>query len=118
METINAYRICYIYLHFLYTVFNYIWEGFLGVYKVLTSFCHELLPLTEKNRLLKNKLHKITKKPRHLTVLLDAEQGNIKDLANLVIWSLASQISFISFYDYKGKCPFFEFHNVYLGFLL
>lgn len=38
----------------------------------------------------------------HLTVLLGTEQPSFKDLANLVIWSLATGISFISFYDHQG----------------
>ncbi|CAH2017574.1 unnamed protein product [Acanthoscelides obtectus] len=65
--------------------------------------CHEFLFPSEKRARLKELVSKIKKKPKHLTVLLGPEDAEVTDLANLVIWCLASQIVFISFYDHKGS---------------
>ncbi|GJQ74822.1 hypothetical protein Trydic_g21659 [Trypoxylus dichotomus] len=38
----------------------------------------------------------------HITILLGTEEPSYKDLTNIVLWSIAAGIPFISFYDYKG----------------
>lgn len=47
-------------------------------------------------------VRKLDKIPVHLTMLLGQEKPSLKDLSNVVLWSLLSGISFISFYDSQG----------------
>lgn len=103
MTNVNVYRVLYSLLHVLFTALEYIYGCLIILIKKLQILCHELEPVSRRNKRLHNKLIKLSKKPKHLTVLLGAEEVSLKDLANVIIWSLTTQISFISFYDYKGK---------------
>lgn len=48
-------------------------------------------------------LKKLGKMPVHLTILLGKdEEPSLKDLSNMVLWSLFTGITFISFYDSNG----------------
>lgn len=42
---------------------------------------------------------RVTKKLKHLVVLVDSDQHTLSDLARMVIWSLVAGISYVSFYD-------------------
>ncbi|KAG5884488.1 hypothetical protein JTB14_001283 [Gonioctena quinquepunctata] len=69
----------------------------------LMIFYEELSSSDNKAKYLPSKLNRLTKKPRHITVLLGPEETNPKDLAKLILWCIGTQIPFISFYDYKGN---------------
>lgn len=62
-----------------------------------------------------SQLQKLEKLPVHLTVLLGTEEPSLKDLANLIVWSLTTRISFISFYDSKGDFEYLQetLHSLY-----
>ncbi|KAJ8918995.1 hypothetical protein NQ315_016899 [Exocentrus adspersus] len=96
------FRALFFLAHSIYTVFEYIHGAVDSVINALVAVCHEVLSPTEKNKQLQRELEKVNKTPVHLTVLLGHEEPSLKDLANLVLWCLATRISFISFYDYKG----------------
>ncbi|KAI4457710.1 hypothetical protein MML48_7g00011720 [Holotrichia oblita] len=44
----------------------------------------------------------LPKLPKHITILLGNEEPSYRDLTNIVLWSIAAGIPFISFYDHKG----------------
>lgn len=48
-------------------------------------------------------VRKFDKVPVHLTILLGDEEPSVKDLSNIILWSLLSGISFISFFDNQGS---------------
>ncbi|XP_059617582.1 dehydrodolichyl diphosphate synthase complex subunit nus1 [Phlebotomus argentipes] len=49
------------------------------------------------------KLHReyLEKIPQHLAVILGLEEPNFQTLANIIYWSMASEISYISIYDHR-----------------
>ncbi|XP_018576699.1 dehydrodolichyl diphosphate synthase complex subunit Nus1 [Anoplophora glabripennis] len=102
MWKMYMYRTLYLLVHGIYTIFEYVHNAFYFVVNTIITICHEVLPASKKHKQIKTELHKIIKTPAHLTVLVGHEEPSVKDLANLIIWCLATQISFISFYDYKG----------------
>lgn len=102
MWRMHVCRGLYLFLHSIYTIFEYVYNALDFVIRAIITICHEVLPRTEKTKQIKNELHKIIKTPGHLTVLLGHDEPSLKDLANLIVWCLATQITFISFYDYKG----------------
>nr|CAH7718029.1 unnamed protein product [Callosobruchus chinensis] len=102
MWRIAIYETVYTLIHGLYTVFEFFCGILEYVYKIVLFTCHEFLFPSKKTIRLKELVDKIKKKPKHVTVLLGPEEPQVTDLANLVIWCLASQILFISFYDHKG----------------
>lgn len=96
------YKTFYILFHALYSVIEYFATIIHSVYlKVSPSrYRHEIL--------CKNKLNTISKLPKHVTILLSGEQPSYTDLANYVLWCIASQIQFISFYDHTGESTDFR----------
>lgn len=98
----HMFRALYLFVHSVYTIFEYVRNALHFVINAIVSICHEVLPASEKHKQIKSELNKIIKTPAHLTVLVGHEEPSLKDLANLILWCLATQISFISFYDYKG----------------
>lgn len=46
--------------------------------------------------------HSLPKLPKHITILLGNEEPSYRDLTNIILWSIAAGIPFISFYDHKG----------------
>lgn len=91
------YRVCYTILHTIYTIYE-IQHTFFRLLKVkIIEFCHEFTCINKRNYYIKPE-----KVPRHLTVLLGQEEPSVKDLANIVLWCLATNITYLSFYDYKG----------------
>ncbi|KAJ8965012.1 hypothetical protein NQ314_004410 [Rhamnusium bicolor] len=101
MWSINFYRAFYLVFHCAYTIFEYIHTALKYINHKIVDFGHEFLPTTEKNNCIQNQLNKI-RTPVHLTVLLGHEEPCYKDLVNLILWCMATRISFISFYDHKG----------------
>ncbi|CAH1173536.1 unnamed protein product [Phaedon cochleariae] len=99
MKSANIHTFLYVLIHVIYTIFEWLY----GALVICFNFCHEFLPTTDKSKYFREELQKITKKPTHLTVIFGAEEPPFKELTNLILWCLATQISFISFYDYKGN---------------
>ncbi|KAJ3621647.1 hypothetical protein MTP99_003761 [Tenebrio molitor] len=91
------YRMFYSILHLVFTIYE-------SVESMYRSLKIKLLELRHEFKINKTeKLVKIEKIPRHLTVLLGTEEPSPKDLANLILWCLAARITFVSFYDHKGE---------------
>lgn len=62
--------------------------------------------LGDDKRLIECHINEIKKLPTHLAVILDINKEkdvDLKQLTNLVLWSLWSGVNFISFYDYRGN---------------
>lgn len=102
MWRMHVYKGLYLFVHSIYTILEYAYNALNFVINAIVTICHEVLPATSKNKQIKCELYKINKRPAHLTVLLGHEEPSLKELANLIVWCLATQITFISFYDYKG----------------
>ncbi|GFS03477.1 nuclear undecaprenyl pyrophosphate synthase 1 homolog [Elysia marginata] len=45
----------------------------------------------------------LKKKPAHMGILVAEDEFSLKDLANLIVWSVALDISYISVYDINGE---------------
>nr|XP_023029465.1 dehydrodolichyl diphosphate synthase complex subunit Nus1 [Leptinotarsa decemlineata] len=99
MWTMNIYKVFYVVAHAIFTIFETIYGTTNHFYDKL--FLKELLPF--KGYYLPSDSNIPVKKPKHITVLLGLEEPDIKDLAKLIFWCITTQISFISFYDYKGN---------------
>lgn len=102
MVSIKIFKVLYVITHGLYTLFHLFYEYLGHVSGNVRNFFYEFLSETEKAKYLQDHLQKNGKRPKHLTVVLGGEEFSFKDLAKLIIWCITTQISFISFYDYKG----------------
>lgn len=63
----------------------------------------------EDVQLIEQHISHLKKLPKHLAVIVKAEDKrdvDLRKLTNLVLWSMNSGVNFISFYDYKGKDDF------------
>ncbi|KAJ8985079.1 hypothetical protein NQ317_019763 [Molorchus minor] len=102
MNRAIIYKALYVLVHWAFTIFEQVSGTLDYVTNKIVGFCHEFLFISERNSYLPKRITRIRKIPAHLTVILGSEQPSYKDLANLVIWCLATRINFISFYDHKG----------------
>lgn len=102
MVAINVFKVLYVTTHVLYTLFHLIHEYVIYFNNCIKSFIYEFLPETEKVKYIQHGLQKISKRPKHLTIILGTEENNIKVIAKLILWCITAQIPFISFHDYKG----------------
>lgn len=90
------YVIFYVILHALYGIFEFVYDLWFELKRRLTD--HEV-----SVKYVVREARKFDKIPTHLTLLLGQETHSIHDLTNSILWSLAAGISFVSFYDCKGK---------------
>lgn len=82
-------------------------ENFANFIKNITQ-ARRFHVLTDDRKLIESHSSEIKTIPKHLAVILNAnseDDVDLKQLTNLVVWSLSSNINFISFYDYQGKYP-------------
>lgn len=98
----NILKVLYVIVHCLYTSFHLFYEYLSHVNVNLKTLFYEFLSETNKAKYLQSCLQKVSRKPKHLTVVLGEEETKLKDIAKLIIWCITTQISFISFYDHKG----------------
>jgi hypothetical protein len=57
-------------------------------------------------KLIEQHITELKKLPKHLAVIVKAENEkdvDLRKLTNLVLWSMSSGVNFISFYDHKGE---------------
>lgn len=102
MVSPNIFKLLYVITHGVYTLFHLFYTYLIHVNLSIKAFFYEFLSESERRKYIQNRLQYITKRPKHLTVILGAEEVNFKDIAKLIIWCITTQISFISFYDHKG----------------
>lgn len=97
------YKTVYIIVHYLYSIFEYVYDTWCNVKQTVSSLYHRTVYSENNLAYIYSEAHKLGKIPNHLTILLGHEHHSIKDLSNFILWSLAAGVSFISFYDSKGK---------------
>uniref|UniRef100_A0A6P7FJK3 ditrans,polycis-polyprenyl diphosphate synthase [(2E,6E)-farnesyldiphosphate specific] n=1 Tax=Diabrotica virgifera virgifera TaxID=50390 RepID=A0A6P7FJK3_DIAVI len=102
MPVIDGYKVLYILLHSLYTIFENIWRTLLFIYQNCIRVINPESTFDDADQL-KKRLSRLTKKPQHLTIIIGVEECSLVDLANLVYWCLGLNIPYVSFYDYKGN---------------
>lgn len=95
-----VYFIFYVFLHTFYSIFKFVYDQWFHLKRRFTD--HEVSANESLNYVVRE-ARKFDKIPTHLTLLLGQEQHSINDLTNLIVWCLAAGISFVSFYDCKGK---------------
>lgn len=97
-----SFKISYIIIHALYTYFEFLYSVWVYLFKRVLLIYRTVRSLDdwEYVREQANRLEKI---PTHITILLGNEEPSYQDLANLVMWSVASGTTFVSLYDHKGK---------------
>lgn len=84
-------------LEFRDNVFNYVKE---------LSQVRRTREKEDDARLIERHINELKKLPKHLAVIVTAESEkdvDLKQLTNLVEWSLKSGVNFISFYDRNGE---------------
>lgn len=102
MVATNIYTLLYFTIHGLYTSFHLFYVYLVHVTVSVKTFFNQFFLEPEKSKYLQKRLQSISKRPKHLTVVLGADEINFKEIAKLIIWCITTQISFISFYDYNG----------------
>lgn len=55
-----------------------------------------------KSEYIQNRINKIYKIPKHLTIILGNDEINIKTVAKLIIWCIRTKVTFVSFHDSTG----------------
>ncbi|CAG9857019.1 unnamed protein product [Phyllotreta striolata] len=96
MESTHFYRVLYVLVHAIYTIVEVIWNATLWIVREF-----ELIHSRYKN--VRKRLFTLSKTPKHLTVIVGHDDCSLRDLTNLIIWCIAVEIPYISFYDFKGK---------------
>lgn len=102
MVATNIYKLLYVVIHGLYTSFQLFYVSLIHVNVSIKTFFNQLFLEPKANKNFLKRLQSISKRPKHLTVVLGADITNFKEIAKLIIWCITTQISFISFYDYNG----------------
>ncbi|XP_056635194.1 uncharacterized protein LOC130444169 [Diorhabda sublineata] len=110
MPVLNHYKIVYILIHTLYTIFYYLWRLSVFISKLAIRIIYSNFNHNDRPDQLQKRLFNLSKKPLHLTIILDLEEYSLYDLANLIFWCLTAGIPFISFYDDKGNLKKQEEH--------
>ncbi|XP_075975559.1 transport and golgi organization 14 [Anticarsia gemmatalis] len=105
----------------LFTLVHLVVSILVAVRNVYHRICYKkcILPENEVTKsdikLILEHVPRVTKKLKHLVVVTDTKHHTFSDLARLVIWSLISGISYVSFYDITGDLKYHEeqlFHEV------
>ncbi|KAB0801872.1 hypothetical protein PPYR_04058 [Photinus pyralis] len=92
----TTYTVVYTLYDFLELFYCFLWNCYktlLNIYDKCTS--EEQQYITRNAQILKSV-------PTHITVILANEKPSYKDLSKLILWCVASGITYLSFYDYKG----------------
>lgn len=95
------FTLLYIIVHNVYSFWKFISSL---PYIVPIFFCvrHEFIPGEINLKCVHKEARKLNKIPTHLTILVGQEDLSVQEVVNLILWSLAAGISFVSFYDSKG----------------
>lgn len=111
----SFYKLLWILLHLVVDLFEAIY--FFGL-EFRENFANFIKSMTTERRfqggeddvqLIERHISHLKKLPKHLAVIVKAEDKrdvDLRKLSNLVLWSMNSGVNFISFYDYKGKVGF------------
>lgn len=110
MPVLNHYKIVYILIHILYTIFYYLWRLSVFISTLPIRIAYSNFNHNDRPDHLQKRLLNLSKKPHHLTIILGLEEYSLYDLANLIFWCLTAGIPFISFYDDKGNIKKQEEH--------
>lgn len=102
-KTLFTYKVIYIIVHYLYSFFEYIYDAWFKVKRTVISYCHGTPCSADNLTYVYSEARKLGKIPNHLTILLGHESHSVQDLSNIILWSLAAGVPFISFYDSNGK---------------
>lgn len=107
------YKVLWILVHRLFDLFEVIFIFGLECHEKLINFIINIPKsrrtdsFCDDQKIIEHSLNEMKKIPKHLAVILyldDTSDGDdLIQLSKLVLWSLRSGVSFISFYDYKGK---------------
>lgn len=114
------YKVLWIILHFVADLIEAIYffglefrENFINYVKNITKV-RRIQEEDDETQLIECHLNDLKKLPKHLAVILNAnsvKDVDLRQLSNLVLWSLSCGVNFISFYDYKGKSSqLFDLH--------
>lgn len=99
MSLFYLYKFVWVFVHYLYDIFEYLCEFSRIVKSYFTE--NNTKPVLEDKYL--ERIKSFEKIPTHVTVLLGNEEPSYKDLANLILWCLCAGISYVSIYDRDGK---------------
>jgi hypothetical protein len=112
MSFSRLYKLLWIIVHLLADLIETLWhfgfefrENFRNFIKNFTK-TRQFHESTDDKHLLESRIQELKKLPKHLAVILNAnntQDVDLRQLTNLVLWSLSSGVNFISFYDYKGN---------------
>lgn len=97
------YNFLYIIVHLVYSFIQYFCDIYHYTEQGFVDFYHEISHTSKNLKYVHNEARKLNKIPTHLTILVESENHSIKDITNLILWSLAAGISFVSLYDSRGK---------------
>jgi len=93
------------FLHFMYSVFE-ILQKYFSLIKSMwlqrTTWRHFKYEAEEVAFVI-SAVKELQKVPKHLVLLLGTETLSVKDVVNIVKWSLAAGIPFLSFHDHQGE---------------
>lgn len=93
-----AYKFFFVILHMFYSLLYFVYDHCYYLRRRFGASSHAA-SISYVNR----EARKFNKIPTHLTLLLGQEKHSINDLTNIILWSMAAGISFVSIYDCKGK---------------
>jgi len=99
----NLYKVSWYFIHFVFTLYKCIYDFYVTIktklFELKPNYISTVSVLEEVHR----NASRFNKIPTHITVLLGNEQPSYEDLAKLTLWSIASGVPFITFYDFEGK---------------
>lgn len=104
MDSLKIYKVLFVLTHFVYTIFEYIFDVLMNLKRYISHENQE----AQLNEEYATRIRNLKKIPVHLTLLLGEENPSVKDLAKIILWSLTSGIKFVSIYDHKGNFIIFK----------
>lgn len=105
----SYYKVLWIIIHYLVDILEAIYHFGLEFRENFINYIKNMRQTGEfidDRHLIERHLSEIKKLPQHLAVILNANSEkdvDLKQLSNLIFWSLSTGVNFISFYDYKGN---------------
>lgn len=109
--SVDIYKVCWLFLHFIFDVIEWVVRLFYAVKRKLTVG-NRRENLLDDNILIESAREYLTKIPSHLVIILGTESSpDFKILSKFIFWSLSAGIRNISFYDHKGTLAFLLMKN-------
>ena len=96
------YRLILILVHLFLSLKYYLLYGFELLWKFVVEFTCTIGSCNKRARI-HHDSKQLNKLPKHLSFIIVEKDINFVDLAQMIVWSMAMGISYISIYDREGK---------------